>query len=162
MGATRSGIESRTRETTTGHVQLFEVREGAPLRRDSACELVGARVTLTQLEDLERRRHLLRQRPCVRDRISELAMLNGCLHNKHTLEAHVRQIKGGELRECCDIVRDGASKLVVAEVEFHERRREWFEHSQRLVERRPCARDRTSEVAMLNGRYAFWNRITHP
>ena len=60
-------------------------------------------------------------------------------------------MKLGELRECCDVVRDGASEFVAAEPERLERRRERFEHPQRLVERRPCARDRISELAMLTG-----------
>ena len=81
---------------------------------------------------------------------------------KRTFEVHVKQAKLGELRECCDVIRDCASEFVAAERERLERRRERFEHPQHLVERRPCARDRTSEVAMLNGNNAFWNRITHP
>ena len=68
----------RTVEATPGHVQLFEVRERAPLRRDAARELVvGTSILVAQDELLERQRHLLRQRPCARDRISELAMLKG-------------------------------------------------------------------------------------
>ena len=70
----RCGVNSnhtRTVQATLGHVQRFEFRERNPLRRDTSGELVSV-----QDEDFERRRHFLWQRPCARDRISELALLN--------------------------------------------------------------------------------------
>ena len=82
----------------------------------------------------------LRVRSHLRARNVERSYAHGCPHNKRTVEVHAPQIKGGELRECCDVVRDGASEFGLAEVEFHERRRERFEHPERLVERRACAR----------------------
>ena len=93
---------------------------------------------------------LERQHPCARDRISKLAMLKGCLRER-TFEAHAPQIEGLELCERCNIVRNRAAKLVVTEPELLELRRKRKEHPQRLVERRPCARDRISELAELNG-----------
>ena len=79
----------------------------------------------------------------------------GCLHNKRTFEVHALQIKVAELRERCDVVRDGASEFVAAEVEYHERRRERFENPQRLVERRPWERG-TCEKSSIRFRRVAW------
>ena len=121
MGATRYGIESRTREATIGHLQLFEVREGAPLRRDSARELVVifVAVATTQIEPHERRRHLLRQRPCARDCISELAMLTGRYAARDTLQGALRQVEIHDVvAELSDVARQREARRVAVEFDL--------------------------------------------
>ena len=56
-------IHPRTVKATRGHVQRFEVCERGALRRDSTRELV-----VVQVDEFERRRHLLRQRSCAREK----------------------------------------------------------------------------------------------
>ena len=65
------------------------------------------------------------------------------------------QVKLGELRECCDVGRDGASEFVVVEHERLECRRERFEHPQRLGERRPWERG-TCEKSPIRFRRVAW------
>ena len=60
-GRSASANPPCTVEATIGHVQVFEVCERAPLRRDTSGEFVSV-----QHEDLERRRYFLRQRSCAR------------------------------------------------------------------------------------------------
>ena len=64
--------------------------------------------------------------------LSSLSALYG--FDQLACEVHAVQTDMGELREGCDVVRDRAAEPVVAEVETLERRRERFEHPQRLVE----------------------------
>ena len=49
------GHTNRTVETTCDHLELLEVGKGAPLRRDSAGELVGVAVVFVfaKIEHLE-------------------------------------------------------------------------------------------------------------
>ena len=61
--------------------------------------------------------------------------------NTLTLEANCEEPQPAELRERRDVVRDRTAELVTAEAERLERRGERCEQTQRLRQRRPCARE---------------------
>ncbi len=75
-----------------------------------------------------------------------------CLVIPRTLEAHLGEVKLAELRERRDVLRDRATKLVAAEPERLERRCERRKQTQRLGQRRPCARrSRLKDFAGMSG-----------
>ena len=60
--------------------------------------------------------------------------------------------------ELADVARQREAGLVVLELDLAPLRL----HADDLEGQHPCARDRISELAILKGDNAFWNRITHP
>ena len=50
----KTDAERRTVESASGHLELLEVRESTPSRRDSTSELVGVVIAISKIEDLER------------------------------------------------------------------------------------------------------------
>ena len=53
VGALSTGAEQLTVEAAVGHVELLEVRECAPFRRDSTGEFVAIAVTVAKVEHFE-------------------------------------------------------------------------------------------------------------
>ena len=86
-------------------------------------------------------------------------MLNGRYAARDTLQGALRQVEIHDVvAELSDVARQREARLVAVEFDVAALRL----HADDLERQHPCARDRISELAMLKGRYAFWNRITHP
>ena len=85
--------------------------------------------------------------------------LRGRYAARDTLQGALRQVQLHDVvAELSDVARQREARLVAIEFDVAALRL----HADDLEGQLPCARDRISELAMLTGRYAFWNRITHP
>ena len=84
--------------------------------------------------------------------------MNWNIHPR-TVQRAFRQVECRDVvAELANVARQREARLVVSEDDIAALRL----HADDLEGQLPCARDRISELAMLKGRYAFWNRITHP
>ena len=80
--------------------------------------------------------------------------LRGRYAARDTLQGALGQVEIHDVfAELSDVARQGEARLVGAEIDVAALRL----HADDLERQHPCARDRISELAMLKGRYAFWN-----
>ena len=85
--------------------------------------------------------------------------LHGRYAARDTLQGALLQVEIHDVvAELSDVARQREARRVAMEIDVAA----LGLHADDLERQHPCARDRISELAMLKGRYAFWNRITHP
>ena len=122
MKALRPGAEQLTVEAAIHHVELLDVRESAPFRRNSTSRLVRNEIATRQIDNLKRNWKHLWQRTCANTAPISVAKTKprSMGADQLTVEAHAVQPELFELLEDCHVGCNRPAQLVAAKRELFE------------------------------------------